>query len=114
MRKRVLAGAALLGAAWSLGAAAQEPAAPAAPAAETLSWESWQADNEVGNVASLQRGFRNFMNYCAGCHSMKYRRYSRVAADLKIPIALAKAGLFPVGAAPADYIHASLQPEDGV
>jgi ubiquinol-cytochrome c reductase cytochrome c1 subunit len=25
------------------------------------------------------------MNYCSGCHSLKYLRYNRMAADLKIP-----------------------------
>jgi len=111
MHKLVLAGAVLLGAAGSLTVAAEEPAAPAA---ETLQWETWQADNEVSNIASLQRGARNFMNYCAGCHSMKYVRYSRVATDLKIPIPMLQADLLPDGAAPEDYIHASLQPQDGV
>ena len=115
MRKLALVGAALLGVAWSLSVVAQEPAAPAAaPAAETLQWEKWQADNEVSNVASLQRGFRDFMSYCAGCHSMKYVRYSRVATDLKIPLEMLKADLLPDGAAPADYIQASLQPPDAV
>src|ERR1044072_1537913 len=46
-------------------------------------WER-AADNEVGNLPSLQRGARNFMAYCSGCHSLKYIRYSRVGADLKI------------------------------
>jgi ubiquinol-cytochrome c reductase cytochrome c1 subunit len=115
MNKPVLVAAALLGAACTLAVAAQEPAAtPAAPAAEAVPWEQWQAENEVSNVASLQRGFRNFMNYCAGCHSMKYVRYSRVATDLKIPPAMLKADLLPDGAALADYIHASVQPQDGV
>jgi len=111
MSKPALVATVLLGAACSLGVAAEEPAAPAA---ETVSWEKWQAGNEVSNVASLQRGFRNFMNYCAGCHSMKYVRYSRVATDLNIPTDLLKADLLPDGAAPADYIHASLQAQDGV
>jgi len=111
MHKLVLAGAVLLGAAGSLTVAAQEPAAPAA---ETLQWETWQADNEVSNIASLQRGARNFMNYCAGCHSMKYLRYSRVATDLKIPIAMLKADLLPAGAKPADDIQSSLPSEDAV
>ncbi|HLQ11763.1 MAG TPA: cytochrome c1 [Steroidobacteraceae bacterium] len=111
MNKAALVAAALLGAACPLAAVAQEPAAPAA---ESVAWEKWQAGNEVSNVASLQRGFRNFMNYCAGCHSMKYVRYSRVATDLKIPIPMLKADLLPDGAAPEDYIHASLKPQDGV
>jgi ubiquinol-cytochrome c reductase cytochrome c1 subunit len=40
---------------------------------------------DIKNTESLQRGARNFMNYCSGCHSLKYLRYSRMAADLKIP-----------------------------
>jgi ubiquinol-cytochrome c reductase cytochrome c1 subunit len=44
-----------------------------------------KADTDISNTQSLQRGARNFMNYCSGCHSMKYVRYNRMAADLKIP-----------------------------
>jgi ubiquinol-cytochrome c reductase cytochrome c1 subunit len=40
---------------------------------------------DISNTESLQRGARDFMNYCSGCHSMKYLRYNRMAADLKIP-----------------------------
>jgi ubiquinol-cytochrome c reductase cytochrome c1 subunit len=40
---------------------------------------------DINATDSLQRGARNFMNYCSGCHSMKYVRYNRMAADLKIP-----------------------------
>ena len=40
---------------------------------------------DINNIESLQRGARNFMNYCSGCHSLKYVRYNRIAADLKIP-----------------------------
>jgi ubiquinol-cytochrome c reductase cytochrome c1 subunit len=40
---------------------------------------------DINNTESLQRGARNFMNYCSGCHSLKYLRYNRLAADLKIP-----------------------------
>jgi ubiquinol-cytochrome c reductase cytochrome c1 subunit len=43
------------------------------------------AGTDIGNTESLQRGARNFMNYCSGCHSLKYLRYNRLAADLKIP-----------------------------
>src|SRR5258706_12538912 len=109
MNKSALIAAALLGAACSLGVAAQEPAAPAA---ETVPWETWQAGNEGSNVASLQRGFRNFMNYCAGRHSMKDVRYSRVAPALKIPTGMLTADLLPDCPAPAGYIHASLQGRD--
>jgi ubiquinol-cytochrome c reductase cytochrome c1 subunit len=40
---------------------------------------------DINSTESLQRGARNFMNYCSGCHSLKYLRYNRLAADLKIP-----------------------------
>jgi ubiquinol-cytochrome c reductase cytochrome c1 subunit len=43
------------------------------------------AGTDIGNTDSLQRGARNFMNYCSGCHSLKYLRFNRLAADLKIP-----------------------------
>jgi ubiquinol-cytochrome c reductase cytochrome c1 subunit len=45
-----------------------------------------EADTNINNTESLQRGARNFMNYCSGCHSLKYVRYNRMAADLKIPL----------------------------
>jgi ubiquinol-cytochrome c reductase cytochrome c1 subunit len=44
-----------------------------------------RADTDIKNTESLERGARNFMNDCSGCHSLKYLRYSRMAADLKIP-----------------------------
>jgi len=44
-----------------------------------------EAGTDIKNTDSLQRGARNFMNYCSGCHSLKYLRYNRLAADLKIP-----------------------------
>ena len=78
-----------------------------------LDWQHWQAGNEVSNVASLQRGARNFFNYCAGCHALKYLRYSRMAADLKISKDQLKADLLPAGATPADYVQASVAPADG-
>jgi ubiquinol-cytochrome c reductase cytochrome c1 subunit len=51
------------------------------------------AGTDINNVASLQRGARNFMNYCSGCHSLRYLRYNRMAADLKIPEALMTSNL---------------------
>jgi len=44
-----------------------------------------KSGTDISNTESLQRGARNFMNYCSGCHSLKYLRYNRLAADLKIP-----------------------------
>jgi ubiquinol-cytochrome c reductase cytochrome c1 subunit len=40
---------------------------------------------DINDTESLQRGARDFMNYCSGCHSLKFLRYNRLAADLKIP-----------------------------
>lgn len=40
------------------------------------------AGTQVHNKGMLQRGAALYMNYCAGCHSLKYLRYSRLAADL--------------------------------
>ncbi len=57
----------------------------AAPAEEEGGIALEHAHTDISNTASLQRGARNFMNYCSGCHSLKYLRYNRMAADLKIP-----------------------------
>src|ERR1700674_1716405 len=73
-----------------------------------------ESGTDIKSTESLQRGARNFMNYCAGCHSMKYLRYSRIATDLKIPIAMLKADLLPDGATPADYIQSSLPGPDAL
>jgi len=90
------------------------PAAePAATASQAVDWTSWRAGNDVRNVASLQRGARNVVNYCLGCHSLKYLRYSRMAADLGIPEAELRANLIPAGAGPADYLLSSMPTADG-
>ncbi len=107
MRKSALLALALLFSPLVLAAEGEGAGAP-------LDWEHWQAGNEVSNTASLQRGARNFFNYCAGCHSLKYLRYSRMAADLKISTDQLKANLLPAGAAPADYVRASMAPEDAL
>ena len=44
-----------------------------------------ESGTDIRSTESLQRGARNFMGYCSGCHSLKYLRYNRLAADLKIP-----------------------------
>jgi len=74
-------------------------------------WER-QADNEVANLPSLQRGARNFMAYCSGCHSLKYIRYSRVAADLKIADGARDSLLVRPGDKATDYIKASMPAAD--
>jgi len=74
----------------------------------------WQrkADNEVGNLPSLQRGARNFMAYCSGCHSLRFMRYSRLAADLKIPDDQRDEYLVPAGKKFTDYIVSSMPAQD--
>jgi ubiquinol-cytochrome c reductase cytochrome c1 subunit len=74
----------------------------------------WQreAANEPGNLPSLQRGARNFMAYCSGCHSLKFMRYSRLAADLKIPDDQRDKYLVRPGEKFTDYIHTSMPEKD--
>lgn len=95
-----------------IGALALLLGAGVAPANEGhASWER-QAGNQVANLQSLQSGARNFMAYCSGCHSLKYIRYSRIGADLKISDdALAKFLVRP-GDKPTDYIKTSMPPAD--
>jgi len=86
-------------------AAALAQGGEAAPASGFGSdWESWRADNSVTDIASLQRGARDFLAYCNGCHSLKYERYSRLGADLKIPTALLVRDLVPANRKPSEYI----------
>src|SRR5215472_3107172 len=75
-------------------------------------WESWRADTNVADLASVQRGARNFTSYCLGCHSLKYERWSRLGADLKIPGQLLEQDLLPPGAKPADYIMTAMPAAD--
>jgi len=76
-------------------------------------WKQWTAGNDVSNIASLQRGAANFMGYCAGCHSIKYLRYSRMSADLKIPDEQLESKLLLPGSKRNDYITTALSPADG-
>lgn len=76
-------------------------------------WQQWTAGNDVSNIASLQRGAANFMGYCAGCHSIKYMRYSRMSADLKIPEEQLESKLLLPGSKRNDYITTALSPADG-
>src|SRR6185436_6231614 len=77
----------------------------------SASWER-EPDNEVGNLPSLQRGARNFMAYCSGCHSLRFMRYSRLAADLKIPDDQRDEYLVPAGKKFTDYIVSSMPAQD--
>jgi ubiquinol-cytochrome c reductase cytochrome c1 subunit len=108
----VLCALALLGTA----APAAEKAAEKAGEGEGSSaanWQHWEAGNEITNLASLQRGARNFMGYCAGCHSLKYMRYARFGADLKISDDQLEKSLVAPGDKKTDYVVAALTPADG-
>ena len=74
-------------------------------------WER-EANNQVTNVASLQRGARNFLAYCSGCHSLRFMRYSRLAADLKISDELRDQYLVKPGAKFTDYIQSPMPAPD--
>ena len=78
-----------------------------------VNWTAWKAGNEIDSVASLQRGARNFMNYCSGCHSIKYKRYSRLAEDLRIPEEDLEKYLILPGDKKSDYIVTALSAADG-
>ena len=90
------------------------PAAEEAAGKFGADWDSWHADTNVSDLASVQRGARNFVSYCLGCHSLKYERWSRLGADLKIPQQLLQQELLPPGAAANDYIRSAMPPADGV
>ncbi|HET7756624.1 MAG TPA: hypothetical protein VFK87_05160, partial [Steroidobacteraceae bacterium] len=75
-------------------------------------WESWRAGTTVADLASVQRGARNFTSYCLGCHSLKYERWSRLAADLKIPLPLLSGELLPPGDKAPDYILTAMPAAD--
>jgi ubiquinol-cytochrome c reductase cytochrome c1 subunit len=82
------------------------------PAKFGADWESWRAGSNVADLASVQRGARNFTSYCLGCHSLKYERWSRLGADLKLPGQLLEQDLMPPGAKAADYILTSMPAAD--
>lgn len=87
--------------------------ASAAGGGQDAAWAR-EAGNQIANLASLQRGAGNFMNYCAGCHSLKYMRYSRLAADLKISDAQRDEFLVPPGAKFSDYITSAMPAKDAI
>lgn len=75
-------------------------------------WQGWRADTNVSDLASVQRGARNFVSYCLGCHSLKYERWSRLGADLKIPEPLLAQDLVPPGDRTNEYIQTHLPAAD--
>ena len=106
---------------WLLGAALvvavicvpqRLPAAEEAAGKPGADWDSWHANTNVSDLASVQRGARNFVSYCLGCHSLKYERWSRLGADLKIPPDLLASELMPPGAKSTDYIRSAMPPAD--
>ena len=78
----------------------------AAAAEEGIALQTSGAD--IKNTESLQRGARNFMNYCSGCHSLKYLRYNRMAADLKIPESELAGNLMFTSDKPFDTINSAM------
>ena len=109
---RMLAAAALLAVAACVPQ--RLPAAEEGAAKFGADWESWRANPNVSDLASVQRGARNFTSYCLGCHSLKYERWSRLGADLKIPEQLLEKDLVPPAAKATDYILTSMPETDAV
>lgn len=110
MRTEALLAAALL----AVAACAPQrlPAQEEAGAKFGADWESWRADTNVSDLASVQRGARNFTSYCLGCHSLKYERWSRLGADLKIPEPVLEKELLPPTAKATDYIRTGMPATD--
>ena len=88
------------------------PAAEEEGAKFGADWERWRADTNVADLASVQRGARNFVSFCLGCHSLKYERWSRLGADLKIPEELLAKDLLPPGAKATEYILTGMPPAE--
>ncbi|HEX3398577.1 MAG TPA: cytochrome c1 [Steroidobacteraceae bacterium] len=70
-----------------------------------------EAGTDINSAESLQRGARIFMNDCSGCHSLRYLRYSRMAADLKIPESELSKNLIFNGAKPFEEINTGMPPD---
>lgn len=71
-----------------------------------------QSGADLNDKASLQRGAKLFVNYCMGCHSMKYMRYSRVAADLGLAEEDVQQWLNFTGAKFGDPMLVAMKPDD--
>lgn len=69
------------------------------------------AGNDLSDRASLQRGAQLYMNYCSGCHSLKYLRYSRLAADLGLDEEQVMTHLNFTGAPVGETIQAVMPPQ---
>lgn len=93
-------------------AAAEEAGEHGGHEAAGVNWQEWKAGNMVSSTESLQRGASNFVNYCLACHSLKYVRWSRLAADLDISEALLQKSLLPEGVKSTDYITSTFPKAD--
>jgi len=109
-RGLALTAALLLAALACAGASAKEESAEQPK--EGADWQSWHVNNDVADLASVQRGARNFVSHCLGCHSLKYERWSRLGADLRIPPSLLQQQLLPPGDKTNDYILTSMPAAD--
>lgn len=68
---------------------------------------------DLSDQASLQRGAALFMNYCMGCHSLKYMRYSRMAADLGLTEEQVMSSLNFTGTKFGETMTIAMTPADG-
>src|SRR3546814_379545 len=84
-----------------------------APVAASETGGMHPAGTDLDDQASLQRGAKLYMNYCAGCHSLKYLRYSRIAADLGLTEDQVQANLNFTGAKAGEQIQVALTEAEG-
>ncbi|HQW82359.1 MAG: cytochrome c1 [Rhodanobacteraceae bacterium] len=68
---------------------------------------------DLSDQASLQRGAALFMNYCMGCHSLKYLRYSRMAADLGLTEAQVMSSMNFTDIKFGEAMTVAMKPADG-
>lgn len=68
---------------------------------------------DLSDQASLQRGATLFVNYCMGCHSLKYQRYSRMAADLGLTEEQVMSSLNFTGTKFGEQMTIAMKPADG-
>ncbi|MCL7714212.1 cytochrome c1 [Stenotrophomonas mori] len=98
---------------WTAVLATAAAALLSAATALAASGETLQAGNDLGDQASLQRGAQAYMNYCSGCHSLKYLRYSRMAADLGLSEEQVMESLNFTGAKIGEQIQVAMTKEQG-
>jgi ubiquinol-cytochrome c reductase cytochrome c1 subunit len=70
------------------------------------------ANIDLSDQGSLQRGAKAFVDNCMGCHSLKYMRYSRMAADLGIGESDLRKDYILGEAKPGDPMAIPMRPED--